>query len=213
MTERTILILSGGIDSVVLLYKLISENKEVFCLIFDYGQKARKEIDCAIEICHILNINYQLVDISNLASIIWNNTLINEEVFDLDPYEADIPSRNTLFLEIATAYAITYDYDSIYIGIIKAKEIFSPDTTQMFIDKLNDLHLNNNWKNIPVKAPLLDKTKSEVILLANELDVPLDKTWTCFYNEDEECGVCDSCISKKEALEEANLLITNKEVF
>ena len=207
MTKKSLLILSGGIDSVTLLYQLVNEGINVSCLIFDYGQKARKEINCAIEICNSLNIQFELIDITNVSKIIWKNTLIDEEIFDLNPYEADVPSRNTIFLEIATAYAITYGYDDVYIGIINSEEVFSPDTTPMFISKLNELHLHNNWKNIPIKAPYLNKTKTEVILTSFDFKVPLEKTWTCFYNGEVECGECDSCISKREALEEANSLM------
>lgn len=205
MTDKSILILSGGIDSTVLLYQLLSEGIEVLCLIFDYGQKARKEIDCAIEICNNLDVNYEIINISNLSKIIWNNTLINEDVYELNPYKADVPSRNTIFLEIATAYAITYGYEDVYIGIIKAKEVFSPDTTKEFIDKMNELHSYNNWKNIQIKAPFLNKTKAEIIIIGSKFNVPFDKTWTCFYDGDIECGICDSCVSKKEALEQVKI--------
>jgi len=210
MTEKSVLILSGGIDSVTLLYDLLNKGVEVFCLIFDYGQKAKKEIDCAIEICDDLDVDYKIINISNLSNIIWNNTLITEGVFDLNPYEADVPSRNTLFIEIASAYAITWSYDNVYLGIIKSNEIFSPDTTPMFIEKINELHSHNNWQKIEVKAPFLNKTKTDVILLAWKLNVPLDKTWTCFYNNEYECGECDSCISKKEAIDNAIISLNER---
>ena len=158
MSKDVVLILSGGLDSSTLLYKLLNEGNKVTALSFNYGQKA------AIE----------------------------------------IPSRNTILLELATAFAISNNKEEVYYGAIKADVGDYPDTTPEFLEKINELNKVNNYEYIPVCAPFIDTDKKDVVKLALKLGVPIEKTWSCYVNNDgTPCGECFSCKSRIKAIEEA----------
>ena len=108
---KSILILSGGFDSTTLLYKLLNENKEVICLSFDYGQKAKKELECAKNITSKLGIEHHIYDISSILELLKASSLIdrtNNNVYQ--PKQTVVPSRNTILLELATAFAISISF-------------------------------------------------------------------------------------------------------
>lgn len=204
MKEKVVLILSGGLDSTTLLYYLKSIDKDVVCLTFDYGQKARKELECAKEICNILDVEHYVFDVSSIMELLKFSSLIDVENDKTDvPKDTVVPSRNTILLEFATAFAISNDCKEVYYGAIKGDIGDYPDTTPQFLKQINELNKVNNYDYIPIKAPFIDKEKSEVVKISLELNVPLEKTWSCYVNEDKPCGKCYSCKTRIEAIEKA----------
>ena len=205
MKNDVVLILSGGLDSTTLLYKLLNEGKNVTALSFNYGQKANIEIYRASEICELNNVTHHIFDIYNIMSMLSWSSLINEnndEVFE--PYNTVVPSRNTILLELATAFAISNDKDAVYYGAIKGDVGDYPDTTPEFLKQINELNKVNNYKYIPIYAPFIDTDKKDVVKLALKLNVPIEKNWSCYVNNDgTPCGECFSCKARIEAIEEA----------
>ncbi|MCQ2972728.1 MAG: 7-cyano-7-deazaguanine synthase QueC [archaeon] len=203
-----VLILSGGLDSTTLLYKLIDEGNEVIALSFDYGQKASKELDFASLTCKKLNVPHHICDISEIVALLNSSNLVNPDNDDVfEPQDTVVPSRNTILLELATALAITTGSDEVYYGAIKGDVGDYPDTTPEFLKQINELNKVNNYEYIPVKAPFIEKEKYEVVLEALKLGVPLDKTWSCYVGGDEPCGECYSCQSRIKAIEKAEKIL------
>lgn len=202
MKNKVVLILSGGLDSTTLLYYLLNKDKDVVCLTFNYGQKGKKELECAKDICRELNVEHYVYDISSILDILKFSSLIDEDNSKVEiPQDTVVPSRNTILLELATAFAITNDCKEVYYGAIKGDTIDYQDTTPQFLKQINELNKVNNYKYIPVKAPFIDKEKFEVVKISLELNVPLEKTWSCYLGGDEPCGECFSCKSRIEAIE------------
>ena len=203
-----VLILSGGLDSTTLLYKLIDEGNEVIALSFDYGQKASKELDFALLTSKKLNVPHHICDISEIVALLNSSNLVNPDNDDVfEPQDTVVPSRNTILLELATALAITTGSDEVYYGAIKGDVGDYPDTTPEFLKQINELNKVNNYEYIPVKAPFIEKEKYEVVLEALKLGVPLDKTWSCYVGGDEPCGECYSCQSRIKAIEKAEKIL------
>ena len=206
--DSVVLILSGGLDSTTVLYKLLNEGKRVTALTFNYGQKAKKEIECAKNICKELNIEHHIFDISSILDILKWSSLIDGDNNSLErPENTVVPSRNTILLELATAFAISNKLDAVYYGAIKGDVGDYPDTTPEFIEKINELNKVNNYFYIPVYAPFVNKEKYEVVKEAMELNVPIEKTWSCYIDGEEPCGECFSCKGRKEAIEKAKKIL------
>lgn len=197
MTESTVLILSGGLDSTTVLYQLLSENKKVYALSFNYGQKAQEELKAAEKICEMNNVDHKVIDISSIMSLLESCSLINKDNDDFTtPKETVVPSRNTILLELATAYAITINASSVYYGAINDDISDYPDTTPEFLEQINELNRVNNYTYIPIIAPLINFNKEQVIREALRLEVPIKDTFSC-YNPKPDGSPCNECISCK----------------
>lgn len=206
--KDVVLILSGGLDSTTLLYKLLDEGKSVTALSFNYGQKANHELSCAKEICENLGVEHHIFDISTILNLLKWSSLIDENKTNVYvPQDTVVPSRNTILLELATAFAISNDKDAVYYGAIKGDVGDYPDTTPEFLHQINELNKVNNYKYIPIYAPFVDKEKYEVVMEALKLNVPLEKTWSCYVNTEEPCGECFSCKARIEAIEIAEKML------
>ena len=191
MSKDVVLILSGGLDSSTLLYKLLNEGNNVTALSFNYGQKAAIEIERAAEICKMNDVPHFVFDIQNIVD------LLSSSLTDQDNDNVEEPA-------LATAFAISNNKEEVYYGAIKADVGDYPDTTPEFLEKINELNKVNNYEYIPVCAPFIDTDKKDVVKLALKLGVPIEKTWSCYVNNDgTPCGECFSCKSRIKAIEEA----------
>lgn len=201
---KSVLILSGGFDSTTLLYKLLNEKKDVVCLSFDYGQKASKELEYAKRTTKKLGIEHHIFDISSILEILKWSSLIDKTNNQVKaPQNTVVPSRNTILLELATAFAISNNCDEIYYGAIKGDVNDYPDTTPTFLKQINELNQVNNYEYIPIKAPFINLEKWEVAKIAIRLNVPFEDSWSCYLGGEEPCGECYSCKTRNEAIEKA----------
>ena len=208
--DKIVLILSGGLDSTTVLFQLLSENKTVIAISFNYGQKASKELQYAKKTCEKLEVKHEIIDISTLKPCFQSSSIVNEEENDTStPYNTVVPSRNTILLELATAYAISNNANAVYCGIQKGDYNDYPDTRPIFLDKINSLNQVNNYRYIPIYAPLYDLSKTEVVLKALQLGVPLDETWSCYNQTETPCGECYSCKTREKAIKEAKEILKN----
>ena len=119
---------------------------------------------------------------------------------------AYVPARNIVFYGIAAAYAETFKADMIVFGsnAEDAKEL--PDARRDFLQLMNELilegtRLGREGFGIKVVNPLIDKTKTEVLRLALELEVPLELTWSCYQDGKTPCGKCRGCLGRRKAFE------------
>lgn len=201
---KTVLILSGGFDSTTLLYKLINEGKNVVALSFNYGQKASKELEYAKRTTSKLGIEHYIFDISNILELLKWSSLIDKDNNKVEaPQNTVVPSRNTILLELATAFAISNNCKEIYYGAIKGDTNDYPDTTPAFLKQINELNKVNNYEYIPIKAPFVNLEKWEVAKIAIQLKVPFEDSWSCYLGGEEPCGKCFSCKGRIEAINKA----------
>ena len=201
---KTVLILSGGFDSTTLLYKLINEGKNVVALSFNYGQKASKELEYAKRTTSKLGTEHYIFDISTILELLKWSSLIDKDNNKVEaPQNTVVPSRNTILLELATAFAISNNCNEIYYGAIKGDINDYPDTTPAFLKQINELNKVNNYQYIHIKAPFVNLEKWEVAKIAIQLNVPFEDSWSCYLGGEEPCGECFSCKGRIEAIMKA----------
>ena len=204
--DDAILLLSGGIDSTTLLAKLSLEGKMVYAISFDYGQRNRIELQYAQANARKYNVvEHKIVTIDNRAFKA-KSSLTNPDLPVTKYSSAEegaiseyVPSRNLIFLSYALSYAETIGCSSLYVGFNKDDSKHFPDCTPAFVEQLNVLagiYGTTNPK-LNIYAPLIDCTKAQVLQLANDLNVELADTISCYNpNGQDECGKCYSCIAK-----------------
>ncbi len=204
---KGIILLSGGLDSLVSLGIGIEKYGISLALTFDYGQKAvEQEISTSKNICDYYKIEHKVIKLDWLKKVTHTALVSNEDLPEgIDNPEQSaksvwVPNRNGLFLNIAGSFADGNDYDYIIIGANKEEGQTFPDNTQEFIDKINAEFEYSTQKHPKVVAPLINSDKNDIVKLALEHKIPLEFVRSCYASGEKHCGKCESCTRLKNAL-------------
>jgi len=203
---KTILIYSGGMDSTTLLYKLLADGDEVRAISFDYGQRHKKELDCAAQICKKLNVPHESIDVTNLKSLMRGSALTDRIEVPEGHYEDEsmkqtvVPNRNMIFISLAIAAAVSAKFGRVAIAVHAGDHAIYPDCRPEFIEKIDATARIANYEAIEVHAPFLHISKGEIAKIGRTLSVPYELTWTCYKGLDEPCSKCGACVERAEAL-------------
>ncbi len=210
---KSLILLSGGLDSLVSLGLKKEELNITLALTFDYGQKSvQQEIQTSKKICDYYNLEHIIIKLDWLkdithTSLVAKDNIPTGESLVLSERTAKsvwVPNRNGLFLNIAGSFADSEDYDYILIGANKEEGQTFPDNTQEFIDSINAEFLYSTRKHPKVVAPLINYVKNDIVMLALKHGIPLELTRSCYQGGDKHCGICESCLRLKHALEANN---------
>lgn len=202
MNKKAICILSGGMDSTLSSYIAKNEGYEIIAVHFNYGQRTEKrELKAFRDICDDLGIleKYE-IDIPFFTQI--GASALTDKNIDV-PTEGVkpgvpityVPFRNGIFLSITAAIAEKEGATAMYIGVVQEDSSGYPDCTDEFIQDITKA-INQGTKEetkIEIITPLVHLTKAQIVEEAIKLNVPLEHTWSCYKEENEACGVCDSC--------------------
>lgn len=206
---KGVLILSGGVDSTTLLYKMIDMGYEVEALTFNYAQRHKKEIDCAAALAERLSVPHRIVDLRSLASLLGSSALLGgSEVPDCHYTEEAarktvVPNRNMIMLSIAAGYAEANGIPEVFYAAHKNDRTIYPDCRPEFVDALRPaIRLATAWSPVELQAPFVDLSKAEIVRLGLDLNVPYALTWSCYRGEARACGTCPTCMERAEAFRE-----------
>ncbi|MBD3425780.1 MAG: 7-cyano-7-deazaguanine synthase QueC [Candidatus Omnitrophica bacterium] len=213
MDKKAIVLLSGGLDSAVTLY-MARRDYTPRALIFDYGQKALKELESAKRICDEAQVEYVLLKID----MPWKGSSLldfSREVPSAGSGEETIPdtyvpARNIIFLSYGVSFAEASGSEAVFIGAHQLDYSNYPDCRGEFFDSFRQVlakGTKSGQENSPVKiiTPVLNKTKKEIVHAGHALNVPFEHTWSCYRQGDIPCGECESCVFRIKAFEQAGL--------
>ncbi|WP_278891487.1 7-cyano-7-deazaguanine synthase QueC [Heyndrickxia oleronia] len=203
--EKAIVVFSGGQDSTTCLFWALKRFEEVIAVTFDYNQRHKAEIDCAINITQELGIVHHILDMQLLNQLA-PNALTRVDIDVTDGEEGKLPStfvpgRNLLFLSFAGVVASQVGAKHIITGVCETDFSGYPDCKDIFIKSLNvTLNLAMD-KQFIIHTPLMWINKAETWKLADELgalDFVRTKTLTCYNGIIAEgCGECPACKLRK----------------
>lgn len=213
-----IVLLSGGLDSVVSAALARTQHRLALALTVDYGQRAyAREIAAAERFCRRWDVPHQVVALPWLANIT-TTALVNTNtpmpqyaIADLSNQEHQthsaaavwVPNRNGLFLNIAAAYAETHRAQWIVTGFNAEEAATFPDNTPTFVERANAYLEYATLVHPRVVSFTQAMTKREIVACARTLDLPLDWCWPCYEGGTELCGTCESCVRFQRAMTEA----------
>jgi 7-cyano-7-deazaguanine synthase len=204
-----VLLLSGGLDSAVLLASLVGDGLDPICLSFDYNQRHRRELDSAKRIAGFYRVEHIVVP---LTGVFGPNALTSESVeLPTGHYEDEamsatvVPNRNMVFLSIATALALSRGLSKVWYGAHGGDSAIYPDCRPRFVSAMGQAMLLCDGKPVELIAPFLGMKKRDVVRCGVGLDVPFDLTWTCYKGGVSPCGVCGACVERAEAFAENGL--------
>lgn len=208
--ETALVVFSGGQDSTTCLYWAKREFKKVWALSFLYGQKHQKEVELAREIARKAGVEFQVMDVSFIASLAQNSLTDTTITMDQEKPEGGVPNtfvpgRNLFFLSIAAVFAREHGIHHIVTGVSQTDFSGYPDCRDAFIKSLNvTLNLAMDEQFV-IHTPLMWIDKAETWALADELgvlDLVRHETLTCYNGvPGDGCGHCPACTLRRQGLE------------
>lgn len=196
--NSAIILLSGGLDSLVALDIASKKYDKILALFFDYSQKAYKEELCAVQkIAKKYSINFEEIKLPYLAKITTNSLVLEEKNNFDDLKSVWIGNRNGLFLNIAASYCDSIGFDYIVFGANKDEGRSFDDNKEDFVDIINKCFKYSTQKHPYVIAPCSNMTKLDLVnyMIDNNIDFNLIKS--CYQNikttNKKHCGKCMSC--------------------
>jgi 7-cyano-7-deazaguanine synthase len=216
---RAVLLLSGGLDSCVVGAVARSHGLELHALSVDYGQRHARELQAARDVARELGARQHRVVRVDLAALGGSALTDMAIAVPRDRREAEmsgaipvtyVPARNTVFLSIATGWAEVLDADRVYFGANALDYSGYPDCRPAYVEAFNALAALATKRGVEgrpilVEAPLIAKTKADIVRLGAELKAPLHLTWSCYEGGRSQCGRCDSCQIRRRGFREAGM--------
>ena len=211
---KAVISLSGGMDSCVCA-ALAARDYDAYAVHFSYGQRTEaKELASARAVANTLGFNDFLhvkIDLFRQigGSALTDSSIAVPEVSENGQIGTEIPVtyvpfRNAHFLSAAVSWAEVLGAKKIFIGAVEQDSSGYPDCRPAYYEAFQQL-INTGTKDgdIEVATPLIHMRKKEIVALGLELSAPLHLTWSCYSGEDVACGVCESCVLRLRAFEEA----------
>lgn len=216
LSKKAVVLLSGGLDSATVLYIARAEGFKCHCLVFDYGQRHRREIAAAKKLAQKTGSACQVIKIA----LPWKGSSLLESKTKLprtrgrltaaqipDTY---VPGRNIIFLSFAFSCAEAIAASAVFIGAHSQDYSGYPDCRPEFYRAFKKVISTGTkaglqHKGIKIITPLIYKTKAEIIRLGSKLGVPFGSTWSCYEGGKAPCGKCDSCYYRAKGFKEAGL--------
>lgn len=207
MENKTVLIYSGGMDSTVLLHKMLADGREVAALGVDYGQKHKRELVAAAGMCGQLGVDWKVADLSALRPLLAGSSQTDDNVPVPEGHYAEesmkatvVPNRNMIMLAVAAGYAMSIGADRVAYAAHAGDHAIYPDCRPEFADALDHaIHLAD-WRRVALERPFVAMTKRKIAELGRTLGVPFADTWSCYKGGVNHCGKCGTCVERKEAL-------------
>jgi len=205
--KRSVVILSGGLDSSTLLYDWVkSGQREVYALSVDYGQRHVRELAYARKLAEGLGVPHRVADLKALKPLFGENALTGAatEVPKTDYATANmtvtvVPNRNMILLAVAGAWAAGLHAEDIGYAAHAGDHTIYPDCRPAFAEAMDKALLLCDWNALHLARPYVHLSKADIVRRGAELGVPYEKTWSCYEGGEVHCGLCATCRERKAA--------------
>jgi len=202
--------LSGGLDSTILTYMLVDQNKakNVTAISFNYNQKHSIELEKAKITTSKLGITHKIIDISFLGDLLKDSSALIANSSIKTPTLKDslgnpqpksyVPNRNLLLASICASYAESINAELIYFAFQQQDNYGYWDVSTEFVNRLNEVLNLNRLNKIEIRAPFIGMHKHEEIEMGISLNVPFEDTISCYNPNEmgESCGICLTCADR-----------------
>lgn len=203
--KDSVIIVSGGMDSITLLY----DKKEEIALAvtFDYGSNHNaKEITWAKVHCERLKIKHIVIKLDFMHKYFTSSLLEGADAIPEGHYADEnmkstvVPFRNGIMLSIAAGIAESNGLKKVLIANHGGDHTIYPDCRPAFIKAMNEATENGTYVNVSICAPYTNITKADIARIGKRLGIDYSETWSCYKDGEKHCGKCGTCIERKEAL-------------
>lgn len=221
--KKSVVLLSGGLDSTVNLLAARQESEVVLALTFDYGQRAAiREIETARKITSHFQIPHQVLSLPFFKGFGHSSltdhrksvpqgsqvSIDNLQVSQETAKSVWVPNRNGIFLNIAAGFAESLKADQIIPGFNREEAATFPDNSKEFLEAATAALQFSTSNKVQVRCLTTDLNKSEIVKLGLSLQIDWSWIWPCYFSGAKWCGECESCLRSKRALQQNNVEIS-----
>lgn len=210
---KTLVVCSGGLDSVSLAYKVAAENQLIGLVSFDYGQRHRKELDFAAQCARRLGVPHHLIDISEVGKLLSGSALTDIVDVPDGHYAEDtmkitiVPNRNAIMLAIGFGVAAAKKGDAVAAAFHGGDHFIYPDCRPAFSEAFEAMQKQalDGYADIALYTPFLNLSKADIVREGAAHGTPFDQTWSCYKGGETHCGRCGTCVERREAFDLADV--------
>ena len=209
-TKDGLIVLSGGMDSVTLLYEY--QDSLALAVSFDYGSKHNaRELPFARLHCERLGIEHLTIPLSFIGQYFRSALLEGGGAIPKGSYDEEnmadtvVPFRNGIKLSIAAGLAESRGLTKVYLANHFGDHAIYPDCRASFIRPMHEAILQGTSNAVEVTAPYTDISKGDIARHGKLLGINYAETWSCYEGGDLQCGSCATCIERREAMQEAGI--------
>ena len=206
--KKAVLVLSGGLDSCVLLYSMLDQYSisEITCLSFDYGAKhSYRELKSAAKIVDTCGADHHVIKLPFIRDLFNSALLSSSAAIPKGEYTKEslaqtiVPFRNGIMLSIAAGFAESIMAEHVYYGAHYDDGATYPDCTTTFMLGMRKAIYEGTSNNVMMHGTFGDLCKSDIVKIGDELGVPFGHTYSCYEGGPMHCGECSTCCARKEA--------------
>lgn len=215
MYKDSILILSGGMDSVTLLYDY--QDRIQLAISFDYGSKHNsREIPFAKLHCQRLGIEHLVIPLDFMQRFFQSSLLKGGKEIPEGHYADEnmkstvVPFRNGIMLAIAAGMAESRGLKNVMMANHGGDHAIYPDCRPEFVDAMDRAITAGTYEGVKLLAPYTSLTKTQIALIGKKIGINYAETWSCYKGGVHHCGKCGTCVERREALAEAGIPDTTK---
>lgn len=204
---KTIVICSGGLDSVSLAHMVAGEQELTRLVSFDYGQRHRKELDYAAMCAERLAVPHDIIDLRGIGAALTGSAL-TDDIDVPDGHYAEenmrvtvVPNRNAIMLTVAFGLAAARGDQAVAAAVHGGDHFIYPDCRPAFTTAFETMQKAalDGYADISLFTPFVHRTKADIVTTGAGYNTPFELTWSCYKGGNDHCGRCGTCVERREA--------------
>ncbi len=206
--NKVLVLLSGGIDSTTALYDAVKKYNEVAAVSFDYGSKHNKrELMFAAHHCKTLDVRHEIIELPFMNTLFKSDLLQSGGDIPDGHYKENsmkrtvVPFRNGIMLSITAGFAESISAEGIVIAAHTGDHTIYPDCRENFMSSMSEAISLGTFAHVQIISPFIDMDKTAIVKIGKTLNVPYQYTYSCYKGFELHCGVCGTCVERKEAFQ------------
>ena len=210
---KTIVICSGGLDSVSLAHMVAANRKLTGLVSFDYGQRHRKELDYAALRAKRLDVPHDIIDMRGIGAALTGSAL-TDDVDVPDGHYAEetmrvtvVPNRNAIMLTVAYGIAAARGDQAVATAVHGGDHFIYPDCRPDFTQAFEFMQYMalDGYADVSLYTPFVHRSKADIVTEGQRHNTPFAETWSCYKGGAHHCGRCGTCVERREAFDLAGV--------
>ncbi len=210
---KTIVICSGGLDSVSLAHMVAQDHDLTGLISFDYGQRHRKELDYAAACAARLGVRHDIIDLRPVGAVLTGSALTDDLDVPDGHYAEDtmrvtvVPNRNAIMLSVAFGAAAARGADAVATAVHGGDHFIYPDCRPAFTQAFEAMQKQalDGYADVSLFTPFVHRSKADIVTEGARCGTPFAETWSCYKGGAVHCGRCGTCVERREAFHLAGI--------